>query len=329
MLSTALEKVFYQPKRYLERGGVPMKTSLFGTLAILSVVGVSCNDSGSVGYDPNMFNPAASTNGKPQLTLDTGAGNALTGLALGQGTLDTANTATQNGESGTPALALNGSQFAATAGGTPLSSASGGNAGGNPTGSSQQPAGSSGSSLLNQGGSTSASRNSGGSSGGAGSASAGDISSLGDTRTAALVDPGKLGPNGDGSMSAMDAMGTGSAAQGAYAAGGSGRGLSGSNRGEGSNPFAALLDGGDGSNGVGGRSGVTSTEFSRDPASVAGRADAARGSMDPMGSQDPANYFSLLNTGDNLFKIVERRYVSKSKQWAISDAQQIRNSARP
>jgi hypothetical protein len=212
-----------------------------------------------------------------------------------------------------------------------LSNASGGNAGGNSTGSTRQPVSSNGSSLLNQGGTTSASRNSGGSSGGAGTSSGGDIASLGDTRTAALVDPGKLGPNGDGSMSAMDAMGTatGSSGQAAYAAGGSGRGSSVSSRGEGSNPFAALFDGGDGSNGVGGRGGVSSTEFSRDPASIAGRADAALGSMDPMGSQDPANYFSLLNTDDNLFKIVERRYVSKSKQWAISDAQRIRNSARP
>jgi hypothetical protein len=45
-----------------------------------------------------------------------------------------------------------------------------------------------------------------------------------------------------------------------------------------------------------------------------------------MGTQDPANYFGMLKVNDNLFKIVERRYESKSRQWAISDAQQIRRS---
>jgi hypothetical protein len=38
-------------------------------------------------------------------------------------------------------------------------------------------------------------------------------------------------------------------------------------------------------------------------------------------SSDPADYFTRLSAADNLFKIVERKYTDKSRQWALSDAQ--------
>jgi hypothetical protein len=125
-------------------------------------------------------------------------------------------------------------------------------------------------------------------------------------------------------MSAMDALGrsNGSVGQAAYAAGGGG-GRS-SDRGGGYNPFGF---GGDG-DGVGGKGGSSISEISRDPASLAAQADAARNGKDPMGSQDPSNYFSLISAGDNLFKIVERRYTSKSRQWELSDVQEIRRSVQ-
>lgn len=36
-------------------------------------------------------------------------------------------------------------------------------------------------------------------------------------------------------------------------------------------------------------------------------------------SDDPANYFSLLKPDDNLFKIVTRRYIAKTKEWVLAD----------
>lgn len=298
-----------------------MKTPLFtrsiafGALAILGSISFSCNDSGSAGYDGN-FNPNASTSGAPATNLGAGTNNALTGLGLGQTTLDQVSTATKLGESDTKVPGLNDSQFAATASGGPLSNSplSGSNGSGN------QSAGSSGSGLSNLAANKTASGGSA-TSGGGGGAYGGGVASLGDTHTSAMTDPSKSGPNGDGTMMAADALGksNSSDSQSGYAAGGGGQGS-----GKGVNPFASLF-GGDG-NGAAGGAGNTTTEFRRDPSSLAGQADGKRNGMDPMGSQDPANYFTLLNTGDNLFKIVERRYVSKSKQWAISDAQDVRRS---
>jgi hypothetical protein len=40
-------------------------------------------------------------------------------------------------------------------------------------------------------------------------------------------------------------------------------------------------------------------------------------------SSDPADYFTRLSAADNLFKIVERKYTDKSRQWALSDAQAL------
>jgi hypothetical protein len=55
---------------------------------------------------------------------------------------------------------------------------------------------------------------------------------------------------------------------------------------------------------------------------------APSSSSDAMGSADPADYFSRLNAGDNIFKIVERKYIDESKQWAMADAEALSRSAR-
>jgi hypothetical protein len=52
------------------------------------------------------------------------------------------------------------------------------------------------------------------------------------------------------------------------------------------------------------------------------RSPAADGS-NAMGSKDPEDYFSLVNPGDSIFKIVERRYTTKAKQWALTDADAV------
>jgi hypothetical protein len=296
------------------------RSAVFGALVMLSLVSFSCNDSGNAGYGTD-FNPTASTAGTPSTNLGDARDNALGGLGLGQQTLETATTAIKNGESDTTTPILNSSQFAATAdpgrGGAGFGGSNGnpGNSGSSDTGGSV----SFGGTARSAGGS-----GSGGSGSGAGSMG-GNIASLGDTRTSAIVDPSKSGPNGDGSMSAADALGRSNSSDGlsVYGAGGGG----GKSADKGFNPFSGLFgdSSGNGSNG----SGTTSTEFRRDPASLAGQADANRNGLGPMGTQDPANYFTMLRADDNLFKIVERRYVSKSKQWAVSDAQRIRRSVQP
>ncbi|MFL5814286.1 MAG: hypothetical protein ACJ763_11965 [Bdellovibrionia bacterium] len=297
------------------------RSAAFGAVVMLSMVSFSCNDSGNAGYGPD-FNPTASTMGTPSTNLGNATDNALGGLGLGQHTLDTATTAIKNGESDTATPVLNSSQFAATAdpgrGGAGL-----GGSKVNPGGTGSSDAGGS----VSFGGTTRSAGGSGSGGSGAGAGSmGGNIASLGDTRTSALVDPSKSGPNGDGSMSAADALGRTNSSDGLaiYGAGGGGAGKS---AGGGINPFSGLFgdSNGNGANG----SGSTSTEFRRDPASLAGQGDANRNGLGPMGTQDPANYFTMLKADDNLFKIVERRYVSKSKQWAVSDAQQIRRSVQP
>jgi hypothetical protein len=304
------------------------RSSAFGALIVLSMVSFSCNDSGNAGYGPD-FNPTATSTGAPSINLDHATDNALDGLGLGQNTLKTATTAIQNGESDTSTPILNGSQLAATAdpgktssgfGGTMVGS---GNNGSGDTGKSVSFGGTTQSSGGGGGSGSSSSSGTGSLSGGGGS-----IASLGDTRTSAIVDPSKSGPNGDGSMSASEALGRSNSSDGlAMYGSGSGGGGKFADKG-GFNPFSGLFGGGGDGNSANG-SGTTSTEFRRDPASLAGQADANRNGLGPMGSQDPANYFSMLKADDNLFKIVERRYGSKSKQWAISDAQQIRRSVQP
>lgn len=41
--------------------------------------------------------------------------------------------------------------------------------------------------------------------------------------------------------------------------------------------------------------------------------------VSPLGSEDPEDYFARLSMQDSLFKIVERRYVSKQESWTKAD----------
>lgn len=47
-----------------------------------------------------------------------------------------------------------------------------------------------------------------------------------------------------------------------------------------------------------------------------------------MGSMDPDEYFTMLKPTDNLFKVVERRYTTKAKSWALTDASQARDAVK-
>lgn len=90
----------------------------------------------------------------------------------------------------------------------------------------------------------------------------------------------------------------------AYAGGGGSRG------GGGRFDSGSLFGSGSGSDGMGGKA-QDSLHLGRNPA----------GGDSVMGSLDPENYFSMLKPSDNLFKIVERRYTSKAKTWALSQAE--------
>jgi hypothetical protein len=123
-------------------------------------------------------------------------------------------------------------------------------------------------------------------------------------------------------MSAQDALGisNGSGAQSAYAASAGGGGS------KGHNSFWDAINGTDGNGQVGAGSGKSGElDIKRDPASLAAQSEAGTSTM---GSKDPSDYFTLIHQDDNLFKIVERRYASKSKQWALSDAQQVLQSTQ-
>ncbi|HAR42372.1 MAG TPA: hypothetical protein DCS07_07030 [Bdellovibrionales bacterium] len=116
--------------------------------------------------------------------------------------------------------------------------------------------------------------------------------------------------NGDGSGGLPEADQTagnyGSAGSGGGSGSGSagGRGAGGSGARMGSGSFSNSGNGsgaGDGSDGA--------LKFGKE-----GRAEDG---SNPMGSEDPEDYFSRLNPDDNLFKIVERRYQKKTTDWAL------------
>jgi hypothetical protein len=113
---------------------------------------------------------------------------------------------------------------------------------------------------------------------------------------------GVSGASGGGS-----AVGADAASYGSGAGGGMGAGMYGAN-----------------SNGdVDGPNGSSQTGHSVDQ--FAGRGLA--GEAPAMGTADPSDYFNRLGIHDDLFKIVERRYIAKSKQWALVDAAFVTQSA--
>ncbi len=106
------------------------------------------------------------------------------------------------------------------------------------------------------------------------------------------------GQNGAGSGSAATA-GMDDARSGAYASGGGGgRGGKGS-----SWSFGGELGGGGAADGKTGQ------------ANFKGAGDE----INPVGSEDPEDYFARLSMEDSLFKIIERRYVRKQESWVRAD----------
>lgn len=133
-------------------------------------------------------------------------------------------------------------------------------------------------------------------SGGYGSSGSG-AGGFGSVSTAAIGDAAANGLNGG--KTADEANGAG-----AYAGSGGGGGSGGAGR-SGWGGF-----GSDSNSAPGTPGSRVLDQTGRNPAST----DVA-----PMGSQDPENYFSLSTSGDNLFKIVEKRYKEKSIIWVRND----------
>lgn len=94
-----------------------------------------------------------------------------------------------------------------------------------------------------------------------------------------------------------------SGGNGAYSAGGGGAGMGGGGTGNTGFGFATS---GYGGAGAGGANANGSLSFGD---------DSAQGGMDVMGSEDPEDYFARTNLDESLFKIVEKRYRSKSTDW--------------
>ncbi|MCC7440561.1 MAG: hypothetical protein IT285_02945 [Bdellovibrionales bacterium] len=120
---------------------------------------------------------------------------------------------------------------------------------------------------------------------------------------------GSTGP----SVVDSDAL-SGSAAGGdqsaATYAGGGGSGRKGGKGGAGNDPMAAFRAGFGGGKGGSADGKTESLEFG---------ATAGDG-VDPMASEDPEDYFGRIQSWESIFKIVERRYKSKSQGWALTDS---------
>ncbi len=147
----------------------------------------------------------------------------------------------------------------------------------------------------------------GGSGGGAGGlgmgAGAGSLGlGTGNMRTAAN-EGGPSGPS-DAELKALrdDAAGAGAAGTG----GGGGAGGAG---GGSSNPLAALFGGGEGG-GLGDAAAKAAISFL-----------SASGEVSPMGTPDPADYFSRFNPNLSLFQVVSIRYQKTTLRWPLEDAQ--------
>jgi hypothetical protein len=55
---------------------------------------------------------------------------------------------------------------------------------------------------------------------------------------------------------------------------------------------------------------------------------AKPGDVNPLGSEDPNDYFTRLGMGDNIFKIVERRYRNKAVTWARNAVDSVTSKSR-
>jgi hypothetical protein len=177
--------------------------------------------------------------------------------------------------------------------------------------------------------------------GGGGGGSGGD-SGFGSVRTSAsgpldenghpLSEDGRGVAGGTGGSGGLGGSGDGSDAYGAYGGGGGGgggkggRGRGGSGSGSGDDAMAAFWGSKNGAGGAGG-GGVNMMAFGAGAGGGAGGAGDL-GGRGPMGSADPDDYFSRIKPGDNIFKIVERRYGTKTRGWALADSQRMVNTVR-
>ena len=50
--------------------------------------------------------------------------------------------------------------------------------------------------------------------------------------------------------------------------------------------------------------------------------------MNPLGSEDPNDYFTRLGMGENIFKIVERRYRNKAVSWVRNEMDAVGSKSR-
>lgn len=153
--------------------------------------------------------------------------------------------------------------------------------------------------LRNLNGASAGGKKGGGSGGGSGSGLGGDFGAGISTK------PIVLGGESSGETSAAVAS-----AGSVYSGGGGGGGAGSGGRAGGFD--LGGLNGGQGA----GRPGNELLRFGRDPASSA------------MGSADPEDYFSMLKSGDDLFKIVEKRYTKKAEGWALGDAKEAASSVK-
>jgi len=91
---------------------------------------------------------------------------------------------------------------------------------------------------------------------------------------------------------------------------GSGAGKSGSN---------------DGSGGSDGNSGLDATALAGLSHLAEDGADANGRNIAALGTQDPDDYFTRMGISDNIFKIVEKRYRTKTTRWVVDDVSAVAN----
>lgn len=121
------------------------------------------------------------------------------------------------------------------------------------------------------------------------------------------TDPGSLATlHGDPGGMVEDAAAA-SAGQYASGKGGGGAGGRGSKN---DNPFGSN-SGIDGAN--------ATTQF--------GSGGGAKGDVNAMGSEDPADYFSRIGVFESIFKRVSNRYQEKSRAWSTTDAAELAGGA--
>lgn len=120
-----------------------------------------------------------------------------------------------------------------------------------------------------------------------------------------------------GAASDLDQAALAKAALAAAGAGAVGRAGGGGAGGSGSGSGFSDLFGQSGAGGAGGGDPSRQDRFS-----------AGMDDVNPVGSEDPGDYFTRLGMSDSLFKIVERRYRNKAVVWSRNAADLISSKSR-